>query len=50
MALAEAIGRFLADDELSARLRAAAAPSVEQLRPEIVYKKLELILISASQR
>jgi glycosyltransferase involved in cell wall biosynthesis len=49
-ALAEAIGRFLADDELSARLRAAAAPSVEQLRPEIVYRKLELILISASHR
>ena len=49
-ALAEAIGRFLSDGELAGRLRAAAAPSVDQLRPEALYAKLEQALISASQR
>ena len=49
-ALAEAIGRFFADDELAARLRAAAAPSVEELRPEVVYGKLEQILVAAGRR
>ena len=49
-ALAGAIERFLADDELSARLRAAAASSVEQLRPEVAYRELERTLVAAGDR
>lgn len=49
-ALAGAVERFLADDELSARLRAAAAPSVGQLRPEVAYRELERTLVAAGDR
>ena len=40
-AFADAIRRFFADDELRARLAAAAAPSVERYRPERIYGELE---------
>jgi len=43
-ALAEAIGRFVADDDLRTRLGAAAAESVRQLAPETIYARLEAIL------
>jgi glycosyltransferase involved in cell wall biosynthesis len=43
-ALAEAIGRYFADPELQARLRAAAAESVHRLSPERIYARLEEIL------
>jgi glycosyltransferase involved in cell wall biosynthesis len=43
-ALAAAIRRFLGDDELRARLTAAAAPSVERFSPERIYGRLEEIL------
>jgi glycosyltransferase involved in cell wall biosynthesis len=43
-ALGAAIARFLADAELRARLRAAAAPSVEEYAPERVYAQLEALL------
>jgi glycosyltransferase involved in cell wall biosynthesis len=46
-ALADAIRRFFADDELRARLAAAAAPSVERYRPERVYAELEATLVAA---
>jgi glycosyltransferase involved in cell wall biosynthesis len=43
-AFAGAIRRFFADDELRARLTAAAAPSVERYRPERIYAQLEATL------
>ncbi len=43
-ALAAALRRVLGDAELRERLRAAAAPSVEHLRPERVYGRLEELL------
>ncbi|HEY8703615.1 MAG TPA: glycosyltransferase family 4 protein [Gaiellaceae bacterium] len=43
-ALAGAIKRFFADDALRARLRAAAAPSVERYAQDAVYGELERIL------
>jgi glycosyltransferase involved in cell wall biosynthesis len=43
-AFAAAIRRFFADDELRARLTAAAAPSVERYRPERIYAELEATL------
>jgi glycosyltransferase involved in cell wall biosynthesis len=43
-ALAEAIRRYFSDDELRARLRAAAAESVRRLAPEEVYPRYERIL------
>jgi glycosyltransferase involved in cell wall biosynthesis len=43
-ALAAAIGRYFADEELRTRLRAAAAPSVEAYAPEQIYSRLEAIL------
>ena len=49
-ALAAAIRRFFADAELQARLRAAAAPSVERLAPERIYARLERILEDAAKR
>lgn len=49
-ALAAAIERFVHDSQLAASLRAAAAPSVEQLRPEVAYAKLESILTAACRR
>ena len=47
-ALAAAIRRFFGDEELRARLRAAAAPSVAHLAPEGIYSRLEEILAGAS--
>jgi len=47
-ALAEAIRRFFGDAGLQARLRAAAAPSVERLQPGRIYGRLEEILAGAS--
>jgi glycosyltransferase involved in cell wall biosynthesis len=43
-AFADAIQRFFADDELRARLAAAAAPSVARYRPERIYAELEATL------
>jgi glycosyltransferase involved in cell wall biosynthesis len=48
-ALAAAIERFLGDQALQQRLRAAAAPSVEHLRGERVYEQLERILLTAAR-
>ncbi len=48
-ALAAAIRRFFAEPELRARLRAAAAPSVERFAPEHVYGELERILEEAAR-
>jgi glycosyltransferase involved in cell wall biosynthesis len=48
-ALAAALRRFLADDDLRARLRAAAAPSVERYAPERVLARLEEILREAAR-
>jgi glycosyltransferase involved in cell wall biosynthesis len=47
-ALGAAIGRFFADDELRERLRDAAADSVRDLAPEVVYARLEAILERAA--
>jgi glycosyltransferase involved in cell wall biosynthesis len=49
-ALAHAIRRLVAEDGLRERLAAAAAPSVEHLRPERVYARLEEILREAARR
>jgi glycosyltransferase involved in cell wall biosynthesis len=49
-ALAGAIRRFFADEELAARLRANAAPSVAAYGPEPVYARLEQILVTAAAR
>ena len=43
-ALAAALRRFLGDADLQARLRERAAPSVEHLRPERIYGRLEELL------
>ena len=43
-ALTEAVRRYFADDELRARLRAAAAPSVAAYAPERVFGELEQTL------
>ena len=47
-ALADAIRRYFEDDDLRARLRAAAAPSVADYAPERVYARLEAILRDAA--
>jgi len=47
-AFAEALRRVLGDDALRGRLHAAAAPSVEHLRPERVYGELEGMLVRAA--
>ena len=47
-ALAAAIRRFTGDDELRARLTAAAAPSAERFSPERIYGRLEEILTRAA--
>ena len=47
-ALAGAIRRLLSDDELRARLSAAAAPSAERFSPERIYGQLEEILARAA--
>jgi glycosyltransferase involved in cell wall biosynthesis len=44
-ALGEAIRRFMGDDELRTRLRAAAAPSVAEYAPERVFAQLEQALL-----
>ena len=49
-ALTAALRRFLGDAELQRRLSAAAAPSVEHLRPERVYAKLEELLAQVASR
>lgn len=49
-ALAAAIRRFLADDALASRLRDAAPGSVDELRVDLVYGKLERILEEAAKR
>ena len=43
-ALAAAIRRLIGEPGLRERLAAAAAPSVEHLRPEVLYARLEAIL------
>jgi hypothetical protein len=47
--LAAAIRRFFSDDALRARLRAAAAPSVERYGRELLYGELEQILAGAAR-
>ena len=47
-AFAAAVRRFLDDDALRARLRAAAAPSVAQYDADTVYARLETILQAAA--
>jgi glycosyltransferase involved in cell wall biosynthesis len=47
-ALGAAIRRYFADEELRARLRAEAAPSVRHLSPEVIYARLEAILRGAA--
>lgn len=49
-ALAAAVRRYFEDAALRARLRAAAAPSVEPYRPERLFADLEQALIEASRR
>jgi glycosyltransferase involved in cell wall biosynthesis len=49
-ALAAAIRRYFADDELRARLRAAAASSVAAYAPERVLERLEQLLVSVARR
>jgi glycosyltransferase involved in cell wall biosynthesis len=48
-ALAGAVRRFFADSELRARLRRAAAPSVNEYSPERVFGRLERVLIDAAR-
>jgi glycosyltransferase involved in cell wall biosynthesis len=48
-ALAEAIARYFADESLRARLREAAAPSVETYAPDRIYARLEEILREAAR-
>jgi glycosyltransferase involved in cell wall biosynthesis len=47
-ALGEAVGRYFGDDALRARLRAAAAPSVERFAPDRVFAELEAVLERAA--
>ena len=47
-ALADAVKRYFADPDLRARLRAAAAPSVEPYRPERLFAELERTLARAA--
>ena len=48
-ALADALRRIVEEPELRPLLAAAAAPSVERLRPERVYERLERILAGAAR-
>ena len=48
-ALGAAIRRFFADGALQAKLRAAAADSVRRLEPEVIYGRLEEILVAAAR-
>ena len=47
-ALAEAMHRYFGDAALRARLRSAAAPSVEAYRPERLFGELERMLVEAA--
>jgi glycosyltransferase involved in cell wall biosynthesis len=47
-ALGAAIRRYFADEELRERLRAEAVPSVRHLQPEVIYPRLEAILMEAT--
>ena len=49
-ALAAAISRYLGDEELQARLRAAAAGSVDRFAPLPIFERLESALAKAAQR
>jgi glycosyltransferase involved in cell wall biosynthesis len=49
VAFADAVRRYLADDDLRARLRAAAVSSVAAYAPDAVYRRLESILERAAQ-
>jgi glycosyltransferase involved in cell wall biosynthesis len=49
-ALARAIERFFADEQLRERLRAAAAPSVQRFSADEVYGRLEEALLAAARR
>jgi glycosyltransferase involved in cell wall biosynthesis len=49
VALAAAIRRFFADEDLRTRLRAAAAGSVARFAPEPVYARLETLLEEAAR-
>jgi glycosyltransferase involved in cell wall biosynthesis len=48
-ALAVAIRRYFADDELRARLRAAARQSVDAYAPERIYARIEEVLAEAAR-
>jgi glycosyltransferase involved in cell wall biosynthesis len=48
-ALTGAVGRFFADGELAARLRANAAPSVEPYSAAAIFGRLEEILLGAAR-
>ena len=48
-ALADAVRRFFGDEALRDRLRAAAAPSVAEYAPEIVFARLEETLARAAR-
>jgi glycosyltransferase involved in cell wall biosynthesis len=48
--LADAVRRYFSDADLRARLRAAAAPSVESYRPDRLLAKLETTLARAAKR
>jgi len=48
-ALAAAVRRYLGDQELQARLRAAAAGSIERFAPDAIYGRLEEILRGAAR-
>ena len=48
-ALADAIRRFFSDDQLRARLRAAAGPSVARFAPEAVFDTLEETLLRVAR-
>jgi glycosyltransferase involved in cell wall biosynthesis len=48
--LAAAIKRYLGDEELQSRLRAATAGSIERFAPDAIYGRLEQILARAAAR
>ena len=48
-ALAAAVRRVIGEPGLRERLAAAAAPSVEHLRPEALYARLEAILVEVAR-
>jgi glycosyltransferase involved in cell wall biosynthesis len=48
-ALGAAIRRFVADEALRGRLRAAAAPSVAEYAPERIFARLEEALVRAAR-